>query len=143
MKKLLILLCCAILTCSCSTFTESRIVDNQNELKEIFEIGLKNNLTKFTWGDADIDGLNWRLQKRGIDYFEIRLNGDNNSDSLMDLDSIVVFTQKSDNIFDDQRNIVYDFARTPRQLGSYVIENASYDQKMVADRWYFVTIGFD
>jgi hypothetical protein len=143
MKRLLILLCWTILTCSCSTFTESRIVDNQDELKEIFEIGLKNNIKKSTWGDEDIDGLNWRLQKRGIDYFEIRLTSDNHSRELMDLDSIEVFTQKSDNIFDDQDNIVYDFARTPRQLGSYIIENASYDQKMVTDRWYLVTIGFD
>lgn len=143
MKRLLIVLCWTILTYSCSTFTESRIVDNQVELKEIFEIGLKNNLTKFTWGDEDIDGLNWRLQKRGIDYFEIRFNGDKNSDSLMDLDSIVVFTQKSDNIFDEQDNIVYDFAHTPRKLGSHVIDIAAYNQKMVADRWYLVTIGFD
>ncbi len=52
-------------------------------------------------GDDDKEGLNWRLQKRGIDYFEIRMNGNKNSDSLMDLDSIVVFTQKSDNIFDE------------------------------------------
>jgi hypothetical protein len=76
------------------------------------------------------------LQKRGIDYFEIRMNGDKNSDSLMDLDSIVVFTQKSDNTFDEEDNIVYDFAQTPRKLGSLVIENAAYNQKMVADRWY-------
>lgn len=32
--------------------------------------------------------------------------------------------------------IVYDFAQTPRKLGSLIIENAAYNQKMVADRWY-------
>jgi hypothetical protein len=143
MKKLLIILSLTVLTYSCNTFTESGIIDNQDELKEIFEIGLRNKIQKFTWGDKDVDGLNWKLQKNQIDYFEIKIKGDKKTETVTDLDSVVVFTRKSKNIFDSQDNIVYDFAKTSRQLGSFVVENAAYDQKMVVDRWYLVTIGFD
>lgn len=143
MKRLLTILSLTVLTCSCNTFTESRIIDNQDELKEIFEIGLRNKLQKFTWGDEDIDGLNWKLQKYQIDYFEIKIKGDKKTETVTDLDSVVVFTRNSKNIFDGQDNMVYDFAKTSRQLGSFVVENAAYDQKMVSDRWYLVTIGFD
>jgi hypothetical protein len=143
MKRLLTILSLTILAYSCNTFTESSIIDNQDGLKEIFEIGLKNKIQKFTWGDEDIDGLNWKLQKHQIDYFEIKITGDKRTEAVTNLDSVVIFTRNSKNIFDDQDNIVYDFAKTSRQLGSFVVENAAYDQKMVADRWYLVTIGLD
>lgn len=143
MKKSFTILFWTIFVCSCNTFTESSVIDNQDELREIFEIGLNNKIQKFKWGDEDIDGLNWKLQKRQIDCFEIKMTGDKASKSLMELDSIVVFTRKSENMLDEQDNIVYDFAQTPRRLGSYVIESAAYDQKMVADRWYLVKVGFD
>ena len=118
-------------------------MDNQDDLKEIFEIGLRNKIQTFTWGDEDIDGLNWKLQKNQIDYFEIKFTGDKKAETVTDLDSIAVFTRKSKNIFDKQENIVYDFARTPRQLRSFIVESAAYEQKMIMDRWYLVIIGFD
>jgi hypothetical protein len=130
-------------TFSCDTFTENSIVNNQKELKEIVEIALRNNIQKFEWGDTDIEGLNWKLQKRKIDHFEVKLKGDKAAKMIIDLDSVVVLTQKSKNIFDKEDNIVYDLAKSPRKLGSFKVDMAALEQTMVADRWYLVTIGFD
>ena len=143
MRQLSFTLILSSLAFSCDTFTESRIVDNQDELKEIVDIALKHNIQKFEWGDTDIEGLNWKLQKRQIDHFEVRLEGDTRTTMANYLDSVVVFTRKSKNIFDKEDNIVYDLAKNPRKLGSLTVEMAACEQIMVTDRWYLVTIGFD
>ena len=131
MRRLLLILIPTTLTFSCDMFSENRIVDNQDELKEIVEIALRNNIQKFEWGDTDIEGLNWKLQERQIDYFEVKINGDRRTKMITDLDSVVVFTRKSKNIFDKEDHIVYDFARTPRKLGSFTVDMAAFEQTML------------
>lgn len=132
----------AILVLSCNTFTERGIVDNQDELKEIVDIALRNNLLKYVRGDEGTEGLRWKLQKHQIDEFEIRYRGDKQSTTVTELDSIAVFTRKGD-MLRNWEYIVYDLAKRPRKVGTVTNDLAAYEQAMVGDRWYFVTVGFD
>lgn len=143
MKSLLIISSLTVLTCSCNTFTERKIIYDDKALKEIFEIGLRYNIDTFRLGDNDIYGLNSKLQKLQIDYFEIKVQGDKQSEKVMELDSIVIFTQKSRSFFDNEDNIIYDFAKTSRQTKSFDFGHSAEEQKKIADRWYTFSTGFD
>ena len=143
MKSLLLILMLTLFTFSCDIFTNDKIIENQDELMDIIKIAQKNDIHKFSLGDPDREGLNWKLQKHQIDQFEVQLNGYTQTGMVTDLDSVVIFTRKSRDIFDNEDKIVYDLASVPRKSGSFVIRNASYEQTMITDRWYLVTIGFD
>ena len=58
-------------------------------------------------------------------------------------DSLVILVNKSDNIMDTEKRIIYDFSKKPRNVESKIIPGASYKITKLNKRWYFSETGFD
>lgn len=95
--------------------------------------------------DADEDDrFSSEMRSMGIHY--IVKNQTTNEDFagfVEQSDSLVIFIKKSQNLFQSERRIIYDFATYPRNFGDDEIPNASYEIEQLNSRWYFSTTGFD
>lgn len=129
---------------SCNPFNENKVLkykDNLNKLVSKFE--------KYNIGSYDRDDIDEFIIE-DIDRLNIDLvvkNGNkknpNYSGFIEENDSLIIFINKANNIFDTERRIIYDCSKKSRNFGDNEITGASYKITQIDERWYYSEIGFD
>lgn len=133
----------SLILTSCSPFSSDRVLRNESELIETFQLMKEyDNVTLEVESD---DRLADKMKELNIDF--IIKNSDKKNipycGFVEESDSLLILIKKSTSIFQPEKRIIYDFAQTPREFGSDTISNASYIIIQLSDRWYFSTVGFD
>ncbi|WP_167597973.1 hypothetical protein [Leeuwenhoekiella sp. ZYFB001] len=143
MKKL-ILVILAIAFTSCNPFDEKRVLDYKTELSDLTsKIGKYDNGTydrdeidEFIIGDVrdlDIDLIVKNSGRKNLSY----------SGFIEENDSLIIFIKRAGNIFGQEKRIIYDFNKKPRNFGNDEIIGASYKVIQLDKRLYYSEIGFD
>ena len=143
MKKL-ILVILAIAFTSCNPFDEKRVLDYKTELSDLTsKIGKYDNGTydrdeidEFIIGDVrdlDIDLIVKNSGRKNLSY----------SGFVEENDSLIIFIKRAGNIFGQEKRIIYDFNKKPRNFGNDEIIGASYKVIQLDKRLYYSEIGFD
>lgn len=143
MKKL-ILVILAIAFTSCNPFDEKRVLDYKTELTD-----LTSKIDKYANGTYDRDEIDEFItgDVRDLDIDLIVKNSGNKNPSysgfVEENDSLIIFIKRARNIFDQEKRIIYDFNKKPRNFGNDKIIGASYNIVQLDKRWYYSEIGFD
>lgn len=131
-----------VLTIGCNPFDSDRVTNYEPELTEIIKF-MEDYGNVVLDADED-DRFAAEMRSMGIHY--IVKNQTKNGDFagfVEGSDSLIIFIKKSQNLFQPERRIIYDFATKPRNFGNDNIPNASYEIEQLSIRWYFSTTGFD
>ena len=118
-----------------------------NYKRELADLTLK--IEKYENGTFDIDEIDEFIIRdvRKLDIDLIVKNDGNKNPSysgfIEENDSLIIFINRSDNIFDKEKRIIYDFNRTPQNFGNNKIIGASYRVVQLSNRWYYSEIGLD
>lgn len=143
MKKLIIFILSAVCL-SCNPFDEKRVLDYEPELTD-----LVSKIDKYGNGTYDRDEIGEFLigDIRALDIdLVIKNSGKKNpsySGFVEENDSLIIFIKSSGSIVHEEKRIIYDFNKKPRNFGSETIVGASYKIVQLNERWYFSEIGFD
>lgn len=143
MKKLIIFIL-SLVCLSCNPFDEKRVLDYKVELTDLvlkidkYDNGTfdRDEIDEFLIGDIsalDIDLVIKNSGKKNPSY----------SGFVEENDSLIIFIKRSGSIFHEEKRIIYDFNKKPRNFGSETIVGASYKIVQLNERWYFSEIGFD
>ncbi|MEO9802537.1 MAG: hypothetical protein ABJF04_04780 [Reichenbachiella sp.] len=90
------------------------------------------------------DRIAAEMRSMGIHYIvKNQTRNEDFSGFIEESDSLIIFIKKSQNLFQSERRIIYDFATKPRNFGNNETPNASYKIEQLNSRWYFSTTGFD
>jgi hypothetical protein len=141
-KKRITYLLVFFLIVGCNPFDSDRVTNYEPELTEIINF-MKDYGNAVLDADED-DRFAAEMRSMGIHY--IVKNQTTNEDFagfVEESDSLIIFIKKSQNLFQSERRIIYDFATYPRNFGDDEILNASYEIEQLNSRWYFSTTGFD
>jgi hypothetical protein len=141
--KIRILHFIALFVVGCSPFHPDRVMSYERDFDEIIEF-MEDYETVILDSDED-DRFSEDMRNLGIDYI-YKNQGTKNRDLagfVEESDSLIIFVSKSQSIFQNEKRIIYDFAKRPRNFGSEKLDLAAYEIKQLNDRWYFSTIGFD
>ena len=142
--KELIFVILAIVFISCNPFDEKRVLDYKAELTE-----LTSKIDNYDNGTYDIDNIDELIigdvRDLDIDLIVKNIGKKNPSYSgfVEENDSLIIFIKRSGSIIEDEKRIIYDFNKTPRDYGSDEIIGASYRIVQLNERWYYSAIGFD
>jgi hypothetical protein len=129
---------------SCNPFDEKRVLNYSDELNE-----LVLELEEYENGTYDRDEIDeFIIEKvRNLDINNVVINKGNKnryySGFIEENDSLIIFIKNSNNMFDNENRIIYDFNPVPRNFGSDNIELAAYKIVQLNDRWYYSEVGFD
>ena len=143
MKKL-ILIILAIVFISCNPFDENRVLDYKTELTE-----LTSKIDKYENGTYDRDEIDEFIigDVRGLDIDLIVKNSGKKNSSysgfVEENDSLIIFVKRSGSIIKNEKRIIFDFNKIPRNFGNDKIIGASYRIVQLNERWYYSKIGFD
>ncbi|KDN54975.1 hypothetical protein [Flavobacterium seoulense] len=143
MKKIIITFLSLSLI-SCNPFDEDKVLkykDDLNNLVSKFEKYNDGTYDRDEFDEFIIDDLD-RLDINSV----VKNNTKKNlsySGFFEENDSIIIFINKSTNLFDREKRIIYDFHKTPKNFGNKTIFGASYRIKQLDDRWYYSEEGFD
>tara|TARA_R110002110_G_scaffold89504_1_gene233091 strand:- start:125 stop:556 length:432 start_codon:yes stop_codon:yes gene_type:complete len=143
MKETAIIMLSVILI-SCHPFDENRVLDYKDDLVELvtkiehYDNGSygRDETDEFVIGD---------IRKLNIDLI-VKNTGKVNpifSGFVEESDSLIIFINRSNNILDVERRIIYDFNKNPRNFGNDSIIGASYKIVQLDERWYYSEIGLD
>ena len=143
MKKLILVILAITLT-SCNPFDEKRVLDYKTELNDLtskidkYENGTydRDEIDEFIIGnvrDLDIDLIVKNSGKKNPNY----------SGFVEENDSLIIFIKKAENIIGEEKRIIYDFNKKPRNFGNDEIIGASYRIVQLDERLYYSEIGFD
>ena len=125
----------------CNPFSKDGVLDYELELNRIVNI-VGEHHTDVLWFDSDdipemikldIDVIIKNLDRKNTKYLGFTEGND----------SLLIFVKNSSSLFKSEKRIIYDFAKTPRNFGSEIISNASYEINQLNERWYFSIKGFD
>lgn len=140
-KSILILL---LLFISCSPFDENKVLNYKVDL-----YNLVSKFEKYENGSYDRDEIDeftiGNICSMDIDLVVKNYGNKNSSYSgfTEENDSLIIFINKSKNVLDFERRIIYDFNKKPRNFGNNKIIEASYKITQLDERWYYSEIGFD
>jgi hypothetical protein len=129
---------------SCNPYHENRVLEHENEL-----LNLISKLEKYENGTYSRDEIDEFIIEdvRDLDIDLIVKNSGkknpNYSGFIEENDSLIIFIRKSNNIFDDEKRIIYDFNKTPRNFANDTITIANYRLIQLKNRWYYSEEGFD
>ncbi len=143
MKKL-ILVILAIVFISCNPFDEKRVLDYKAELTD-----LTSKIDDYDNGTFDRDSMDEfiieEIRDLSIDLIIKNIGQKNPSYSgfVEENDSLIIFVNRSGSIFKTEKQIIYDFNKSPRNFGNDTIIGASYKIVQLDDRWYYSELGFD
>lgn len=141
-KNILIILC--IFFISCNPFDENKILKYETDLQDLI-----SKLEKYENGTFSRDEIDEFIIEdvRDLDIDLIVKNSGkknpNYSGFIEENDSLIIFIKKSNNIFDNEKRIIYDFNKTPRNFGNQTIRLANYRLIQLKNRWYYSEEGFD
>ncbi|AFM06319.1 hypothetical protein Fleli_4019 [Bernardetia litoralis DSM 6794] len=143
MKKNTLFILVILLT-SCNPFGKNDVMNYETELNE-----LVMKLEEYPQGQYDRGDIN-KFMIADVSYLYIDLiikNIDKGSGRYFGFveknDSLIIFINKSENMFDTEERIIYDFAKEPRNFGNNKIIGAAYEITQVDERWYYSEEGFD
>ena len=143
MKKTLVIII-SLIFISCNPFQENKVLKYKEKLND-----LVIKIDKYDNGSYDRDEIDEFIiddvRDLDIDLF-IKNQGIKNpsySGFIEENDSLVIFINRSDNIFQKEKRIIYDVNKTPRNFGNDNIINPSYKLVELDERWYYSEIGFD
>ncbi len=142
--KKLILVILAITLTSCNPFDEKRVLDCKTELNDLiskidnYDNGTydRDEIDEFIIGnvrDLDIDLILKNSGKKNPNY----------SGFVEENDSLIIFIKKAENVTGEEKRIIYDFNKKPRNFGNDEIIGASYRIVQLDERLYYSEIGFD
>ncbi len=143
MKKLLLVILAITLT-SCNPFDEKRVLDYKTELNN-----LTSKIDKYDNGTYDRDEIDEFIigNVRDLDIDLIVKNSGkknpNYSGFVEENDSLIIFIKKAENVTGEEKRIIYDFNKKPRNFGNDEIIGASYRIVQLDERLYYSEIGFD
>ncbi len=83
--------------------------------------------------DLDIDLIVKNSGKKNPNY----------SGFVEENDSLIIFIKRAENIIGEEKRIIYDFNKKPRNFGNDEIIGASYRIVQLDERLYYSEIGFD
>jgi hypothetical protein len=123
-------------------FDSDRLTNYEPELTEIIEF-MEDYGNVVLDADED-DRFAAEMRSMGIHYIvKNQTRNEDFSGFIEESDSLIIFIKKSQNLFQSERRIIYDFATNPRSFGNDEIPNASYEIEQLSARWYFSITGFD
>lgn len=129
---------------SCNPFNENKALEYESELDDLVK-----KLEKYENGIYDRDELDEfiiaDIRDLDVDYVVIN-KGNKNPDYsgfIEENDSLIILIKKSNDMFEKENRLIYDFYKKPRNFGSNNIELASYRLVQLNERWYFSEVGFD
>ena len=143
MKKRIIFIL-SVVCVSCNPFDEKKVLDYKAELTD-----LVSKIDKYDNGTFDRDEIDALLISdiRALDIdLVIKNSGKKNpsySGFVEENDSLIIFIKRSGSLFYEEKRIIYDFNKKPRNFGTEKIVGASYKIVQLNERWYFSEIGFD
>ncbi|WP_291720859.1 hypothetical protein [Bernardetia sp.] len=134
-----------LILASCNPFGKTDVMNYEDELSDL--IGKLEKYPQGYYDEDEIDEVStFYLRRLRID--SIIKNGDKSYCSychgfIEDSDSLVIFINKSDNMFDTEKRIIYDYKKEPRNFKNQIISGAAYEFTQVGERWYYSETGFD
>lgn len=143
MKKL-ILFIIVIIFISCNPFDEKRVLNYKTELTN-----LTSKINKYENGTYDRDEMDEFIigDIRNLDIDLIVKNSGKKNPSFSGFveenDSLIIFIKKPSILFDEEKRIIYDFNKQPRNYGNNKIVGASYRIVQLNERWYYSEMGFE
>jgi hypothetical protein len=143
-KLKIVLILFSILLISCNPFHENRVLEHENEL-----LYLISKLEKYENGTYSRDEIDEFIIEnvRDLDIdFIVKNSGKKNpnySGFIEESDSLIIFIKRSDSMLDNEKRIIYDFNKTPRNFGNDTITLANYRLIQLKNRWYYSEEGFD
>lgn len=143
MKKNILAILVFTLT-SCNTFDEKKVMNYKPELEN-----LVSKFAKYDTGTYHRDDIDEFIieEIRDLDIDFVVKNGEMKNPSYSGFiegnDSIIIFIQKSRNIFNSEKRIIFDFNKKPQNYGSNEIPGAAYKIVQINERWYYSEEGFD
>ena len=143
MKKLILVILAITLT-SCNPVDEKRVLDCKTELNDLisksdnYDNGTydRDEIDEFIIGnvrDLDIDLIVKNSGKKNPNYFGF----------VEENDSLIIFIKRAENTIGEEKRIIYDFNKKPRNFGNDEIIGASYRIVQLDERLYYSEIGFD
>lgn len=142
-KLKIVLISFSILLISCNPYHENRVLEHENEL-----LNLISKLVKYENGTYSRDEIDEFIIEdvRDLDIdFNVKNSGKKNpnySGFIEENDSLIIFIRKSNSIFDDEKRIIYDFNKIPRNFGNDTITLANYRLIQLKNRWYYSEVRF-
>ena len=142
-KLKIVLISFSILLISCNPYHENRVLEHENEL-----LNLISKLVKYENGTYSRDEIDEFIIEdvRDLDIdFIVKNSGKKNpnySGFIEENDSLIIFIRKSNSIFDDEKRIIYDFNKIPRNFGNDTITLANYRLIQLKNRWYYSEVRF-
>ncbi len=132
-----------ILLNSCTPFGKTDVMNYKDELSylvsklEEYPQGIydRDDIDELIIADVrslNIDLIVKNIKKGNGPYFGFEEN-----------DSLIIFINKSENIFGSEKRIIYDFSKEPRNFGDANNSAAAYRITQVDERWYYSEQGFD
>ena len=121
-KKRIPYLLVIVLIVGCNPFDSDRVTNFESELTEIIDF-MEEYGNAVLDADED-DRFAAEMRSMGIHY--IVKNQTRNRDFsgfIEESDSLIIFIRKSQNLFQPERRIIYDFATNPRNFGNDKILN--------------------
>ena len=143
MKKLFLVILAITLT-SCNPFDEKRVLDYKTELNN-----LTSKIDKYDNGTYDRDEIDEFIigNVRDLDIDLIVKNSGkknpNYSGFVEENDSLIIFIKRAENIIGEEKRIIYDFNKKPRNFENDEIIGASYRIVQLDERLYYSEIGFE
>jgi hypothetical protein len=143
MKKL-ILFILVIIFISCNPFDEKRVLNYKTELTN-----LTSKINKYENGTYDRDEMDEFIigDIRNLDIDLIVKNSGKKNPSFSGFveenDSLIIFIKRPSSLFDEEKRIIYDFNKQPRNYGNNKIVGASYRIVQLNERWYYSEMGFE
>ena len=129
---------------SCNPFDENQVLEYQEDLNDLvikleqYDNGSydRDEIDEFIIGDIrklDIDVVIKNYGKKNPSY----------SGFVEENDSLIILVNRSGSIIDNERRIIFDLNKKPRNFGNDTIIGASYRIVQLDERWYYSEIGFD
>jgi len=128
-----------VLLASCSSNNSDLLLENENQLLQMFEKAKSENLNEV---ESYVDsGLGEMMKNYNVD--KILIGHNKYLEGLFPTTDLVFFVQNSQSIFEPQTIMAYDYGLAPREIDDKDIPGASFKSVRVKERWYILSLGFD
>lgn len=133
-----------LLLSACHPFEKGRVLNHEKELLNVIE-----KMSQYHAGIYDRDEIDEFLidDIRNLNIDLIIINKAEKSlqceGFIESEDSLFVFINKTNGLFQKEKRIIYDNHHLPQNYGNLNLPLASYECAQLNHRWYFVKIGFD